>query len=56
MILHSYWQADLPLDDKEKTAFSKGEGLWQFTVMPLGFCNAPALFERLVETVLRGIT
>jgi hypothetical protein len=32
----SYWHVDLHLDDKEKTAFSRGQGLWQFTVMPLG--------------------
>ena len=38
-----YW---LNTKDKEKTAFSSGNGLWQFTVMPFGLCNAPATFER----------
>jgi hypothetical protein len=51
-----FWQVDLHPDDKEKTAFSTGQGLWQFTDMPFGLCNAPATFERLKETVLRGIT
>ena len=51
-----YWQVDLDPKDKEKTAFTIGTGLWQFTVMPFGLCNAPATFERLMETVLAGLS
>jgi hypothetical protein len=40
----------------KKTAFLTGQGLWQFTVIPSGFFTAPATFERLMETVLRGLT
>ena len=50
-----YWQVELDKEDKEKTAFSAGNGLWQFTVMPFGLCNAPATFERLMEQVLAGL-
>jgi hypothetical protein len=48
-----YWQVDLHPDNKEKAAFSTGQGLWPFTIMPFGFCNAPATFERLMETVFK---
>jgi hypothetical protein len=51
-----YWQVDVHPDDKEKTAFSTGQVLWPFKVMPFDLCNAPANFERLMETVLRGLT
>lgn len=50
-----YWQIKISPEDKEKTAFSVGNGLWQFTVMPFGLCNAPATFERLMERVLQHI-
>ncbi|GBM26114.1 Retrovirus-related Pol polyprotein from transposon 17.6 [Araneus ventricosus] len=47
-----YWQIEILPEDREKTAFTTGQGLWQFKVMPFGLCNAPATFERLMETVL----
>ncbi|MCG8046017.1 MAG: RNase H-like domain-containing protein, partial [Candidatus Thiodiazotropha endolucinida] len=50
-----YWQVEVDGSDREKTAFNSRRGLFEFKVMPFGLCNAPATFERLMETVLAGL-
>lgn len=50
-----YWQIPMHEQDKEKTAFATPDGLYEFNVMPFGLCNAPATFERMIDTVLRGL-
>ena len=50
-----YWQVEIDAEDKEKTAFTTGQGLWQFLVMLFRLSNAPATFERLMEQVLVGL-
>jgi hypothetical protein len=52
----AYWLVALHLDDKEKTVFSAGHRLWQFMVMLFGLCNALAMFEQLMESVLSYLT
>ena len=50
-----YWQVEVEEQDRQKTAFASRQGLFEFKVMPFGLCNAPATFERLMETVLTGL-
>lgn len=48
-------QIPMACEDKEKTAIVTPDGLFEFNAMPLGLSNAPATFERMMDTVLRGL-
>jgi predicted aspartyl protease len=50
-----YWQIGMDPRDAEKTAFATTCGLYQFKVMPFGLCNAPRIFERMMEYLLAGL-
>lgn len=50
-----YWQVLVGPKSRENTAFVTHSGLFEFSVMPFGFKNAPATFQRLMETVLAGL-
>jgi len=50
-----YWQ--IPMDESSipLTAFVTSQGQYQWNVMAFGLRNAPATFQRLVQTVLSGL-
>ena len=50
-----YWQVELDTESRAKTAFTSHCGLFEFTRMPFGLCNAPATFQRLMQVVLAGL-
>ena len=54
-LISGYWQVQLNPEDREKSAFTTFEGLFEFNVMPFGLCNAPATFQRLMDSVLAGL-
>lgn len=50
-----YWQIAMNADDQHKTAFTTPLGLYEFTVLPMGCCNGPATFQRLMQHILDNL-
>ena len=50
-----YYQVLIDKKDKSKTAFNTPDGHFEFNRMPFGLINAPATFQRLMDSVLRGL-
>jgi len=50
----SYFQTRVHPDDIHKTAVSTPCGLFEWTVMPMGFRNSPAIQQRCLENALHG--
>lgn len=52
----TYYQIKVKESDKDKTAFITKHGLFQFTRMSFGLCNAPSTYARVMNLVLRRLT
>ena len=50
-----YWQVGMDPDSQPKTAFYSHSGLYEFTVMLFGLCNASATFQRPMKTMFRDL-
>ena len=50
-----YLQVPVRETDRPKTAFTTPQGLYQFRVMLFGLQGAPATFQRMMDSLLRGL-
>ena len=51
-LMRGYYQVPMSPESKPFTSFVTSSGQWQFRRMPFGLCNAPATFQRLMNTIL----
>lgn len=49
-----YYQVPMAEESKRLTAFVTPDGLFEYNRMPFGLANAPSVFQRTINTMLRG--
>lgn len=54
-LLKGYWQVPLTDRAKELSSFITSQGLFSYNVMSFGLRNAPATFQRLMNSVVVGL-
>ena len=55
-LLKGFWQVPLTDRAKEISAFVTSDGLFQYKVMPFGMKNSPATFQRMINSVISGLS
>jgi hypothetical protein len=51
-----YHQFELELGEGSKSAFSTKQGHWEYLRLPFGLKTAPATFQKMINSVLSGLT
>ena len=51
-LIDGYWQIKLRERDRPYTAFHTPDGLYQYKVLPQGLSSSPAIFQRIMSSIL----
>ena len=54
-LISRYWKVELLPSEQERCAIITSNGLYQPTCMPQGLFNAPATFQRIMDTILSDL-
>ncbi|KAK7792869.1 hypothetical protein R5R35_003999 [Gryllus longicercus] len=49
----AFWSIPLRIEDKTKTGFVTQEGHYQWTCLPFGLKTSPAIFQRILSSILK---
>jgi hypothetical protein len=55
-MLMGYHQIELEHREGPKTVFSTKQGHWEYRRLPFGLKTAPATFQKMMNSVLSGLT
>jgi hypothetical protein len=47
------WRVRVRDEDDHMTAFQTRDGLMEWVAMPFGMCNAQAIFQRMMDDIMR---
>lgn len=51
-----YFQIEIKEEDKRKTAFKFDNAVYEWARMPMGFKNAPSIFQKMMDNILGDLT
>ena len=54
-LTHAYQQMRLDPESRELVTINTHKGLYHYTRLPFGVASAPALFQRVMDTVMQGL-